>query len=455
MEVSLKPNKTQKSSETPPTSENETQIEPIEFDDIFKYYDFEPANIKEKEVAEIIRQNKKNMIQRMINRLNRELPKISQFLPDFSPLEYYIAFDLGNGDPETIILKSCDKDFIKEVKYTAKDKISLLDPRVRQKRLKQLAEERERELNQEEEEEEDNEDDRQSESETDSSSDLDSDSEDSDKESRRTSSRHITTRNHKKESSSSGSKPGEKLHITHRHHRVRDQSKKSDLPLPEGVDQKVWHKWSTIHQASYLAGIQNPNTYFYRNVAPGEKQKNGPWSAEEKKLFLKRLDEVRQQGSTKSQWGIFSQAIPGRVGYQCANFYRKLIANKEIEDPSYFTDEDGILRHKKVINEDKYAKKKRGSKDDEPQLSLYEKRSQENPLVGAIDSITNEKINVPAMSPGGYILDYKTWTNIINNKDAKDPFTMTHINKRQLIILNNDNIDEYRDKIKNLEFSQS
>lgn len=448
MEVSFKPNKTPKTSDTPPTSENETQIEPIEMEDIFKYYDFEPANIKEKQVAEIIRQNKKNMIQRMVNRLNRALPQISQFLPDFTPLEYYIAFDMGSGDPDNIILQSTDKNFIKRVKSEAKDKISLLDPRVRQKRLKQLEEERERELNKEEEED----DECQSETDTDSSSDSDSDS--SDDGDSKVPARHIMTRNQKKEGSSSTSKSSEKLHIRHKHHRVRDQSKKNDLPLPEGVDPKVWHKWSTIHQASYLAGIQNPNTYFYRNVAPGEKQKNGPWSAEEKKLFLKRLEEVRQEGSTKSQWGIFSQAIPGRVGYQCANFYRKLILNKEIEDPSYFTDEDGILRHKKSVSDgDGYTKKKRGSKEEEPQLSLYDKMSQENPLVHAIDDMTLEEIKVPAISPDGYILDYKTWVSIIQ-KDQENPYTRAHINKRQLIILTKENIDQYRDKIKNLQFKE-
>lgn len=38
----------------------------------------------------------------------------------------------------------------------------------------------------------------------------------------------------------------------------------------------------------------------------------------EKKLFFDRMKEVGVNG----QWGIFSMAIPGRVGYQCSNFYR-------------------------------------------------------------------------------------------------------------------------------------
>jgi hypothetical protein len=36
---------------------------------------------------------------------------------------------------------------------------------------------------------------------------------------------------------------------------------------------------------------------------------------EEKELFFKRLAEVGADG----QWGIFSIAVPGRVGYQVPN----------------------------------------------------------------------------------------------------------------------------------------
>jgi hypothetical protein len=41
------------------------------------------------------------------------------------------------------------------------------------------------------------------------------------------------------------------------------------------------------------------------------------------------------------QWGVFSQAIPGRVGYQCSNFYRQLIESGQIKDPNYIVDEKG------------------------------------------------------------------------------------------------------------------
>ena len=429
MEVSFQSTSLAKMQDPPSTSESENQIDPITIDDIFKYYDFEPSSIKDPQVMQIIRDNKKDRMTRIVDRLNRCLPQIAQFLPNLTPLEYYIAFDFCCNDPESVILQSTDKHFLNRVRHEAADRKSLLNPTIRKERQKQLDEERERELNNEEE---------------------DDDEYESDEDERNDG--EYTRKNVNDDDNDERKSLG---FIKHKHHEHRDQSNKIDLPRPNGVDAKVWHKWSTIHQASYLAGIQNPNTYFYRNCAPGEKQKNGPWSDEEKRLFLNRLKEMRKQGVTKSKWGIFSQAIPGRVGYQCANFYRKLVIAKEIEDPSYYQDEDGVLRHKKVVSnsKSKYRKiYKKDKKDDEPTLSLYERQSKKNPFEHAIDSITKEEIKVPAMSPDGYVLDYSTWLNIIKEK-AENPFTRAHIKtKRELVLLTKKNIDEYRDKIKNLSF---
>ena len=70
--------------------------------------------------------------------------------------------------------------------------------------------------------------------------------------------------------------------------------------------------WSDARMKAYQAMKKNPNAYYYRFNAPGETQRNGTWSKEEDELFFKRLEEVGADG----QWGIFSIAIPGRVGYQ-------------------------------------------------------------------------------------------------------------------------------------------
>ena len=70
--------------------------------------------------------------------------------------------------------------------------------------------------------------------------------------------------------------------------------------------------WSDARIRAYQSLKTNPNTYFYRFNAPGEMQRNGVWSKDEHKMFMKRLTEVGADG----QWGVFSMTIPGRVGYQ-------------------------------------------------------------------------------------------------------------------------------------------
>ena len=65
----------------------------------------------------------------------------------------------------------------------------------------------------------------------------------------------------------------------------------------------------------------NPNAYFYRHVAPHEKQAQGEWSQEEQDRFM---DVVRQWG-VGDNWGLFASHIAQRVGYQCSAFYRDVI----------------------------------------------------------------------------------------------------------------------------------
>ncbi|PVU95956.1 hypothetical protein BB561_001485 [Smittium simulii] len=95
--------------------------------------------------------------------------------------------------------------------------------------------------------------------------------------------------------------------------------------------------WSLARIKAYKAIKTKPNTYYYRFNAPGEVQRVGAWSDHEKKLFHTRLAEIGANG----QWGIFSMSIPGRVGYQCSNYYRYLIENNKIKDPNYVLDSKG------------------------------------------------------------------------------------------------------------------
>lgn len=87
--------------------------------------------------------------------------------------------------------------------------------------------------------------------------------------------------------------------------------------------------WTECKKQAWQHLDDNPNTFFYRHVLPGEKKKNGAWSEDEKVLFLKVLKE---HPPIKGHWGLFSRYIPSRVGYQCNAFYKRLVSSGEIEE---------------------------------------------------------------------------------------------------------------------------
>ncbi|PVV03420.1 hypothetical protein BB560_002097 [Smittium megazygosporum] len=113
---------------------------------------------------------------------------------------------------------------------------------------------------------------------------------------------------------------------------AKDPSKANSADLKNAMK-----GWSLARIKAYQAIDTKPNAYYYRFNAPGEVQRTGPWSEKEKKLFHDRLAEIGANGS----WGIFSMVIPGRVGYQCSNYYRYLIQNNLIKDPNYVLDKNG------------------------------------------------------------------------------------------------------------------
>eukprot|EP00124_Ichthyophonus_hoferi_P005474 Ihof_evm1s803 gene=Ihof_evmTU1s803 len=122
--------------------------------------------------------------------------------------------------------------------------------------------------------------------------------------------------------------------------------------------------WSPARQQAYKLINENPNAYYYRFNAPGDEQKNGAWTKEEAILFEARLAECGADG----QWGIFSMKIPGRVGYQCSNYYRSQIEKGKMKDPNYFLDEKGKARYlfKNKSKEPAVRRfKRKGSDDDD------------------------------------------------------------------------------------------
>jgi len=244
----------------------------------------------------------------------------------------------------------------------------------------------------------------------------------------------------------------------------------SSLPVPPGIPADTWAKWSLARRQSYYLMKKNPNAYYYRNTAPGVPYKTGPFTAEEKKLFMKRLEEFNKTDRIiTGEWGLFSLGIPGRVGYQCSNYYRKLIEKGEIHDPSYVKDGNGKYHHvshfkNATSNQKKVFKKEVVSKkpvkiqsltlfssslksNSLPQtISMYDRWALSNPIPGWIDQITGEEIKVPAISPDGTLLDYKTWLQTLKSS-SEDPFTKKPITKRQLTIISCENWDDFKDQI--------
>lgn len=67
--------------------------------------------------------------------------------------------------------------------------------------------------------------------------------------------------------------------------------------------------------------------------------------------------------------------IPGRVGYQCSNYYRQLIKEGEIHDENYEVDENGKLTFKFRNSEGKsvFARGKESTKPSKPKKTTKRK----------------------------------------------------------------------------------
>ncbi|KAI8098121.1 uncharacterized protein B0P05DRAFT_447743, partial [Gilbertella persicaria] len=100
--------------------------------------------------------------------------------------------------------------------------------------------------------------------------------------------------------------------------------------------QECVKEWQSPRIKAWEARHSAPDSYYYRFVVPGEGQQNGAWSAEEHKLFMQRYHEWMTKGyKIGNAWGVFSMGIPHRVGYQCMNYYRKLVSDGKLKDESY------------------------------------------------------------------------------------------------------------------------
>jgi hypothetical protein len=118
----------------------------------------------------------------------------------------------------------------------------------------------------------------------------------------------------------------------------------------------------------------NPNAYFYRHVAPGVVQRTGGWDADEKQMFL---EAVKIHHPSQGKWGIFAQHSPGRVGYQCRNFYHKLLESGELTAAP--GELEGIRRGGKRMRADRIPKSAITEESEGENVSLSEDTDDSDP----------------------------------------------------------------------------
>ena len=81
----------------------------------------------------------------------------------------------------------------------------------------------------------------------------------------------------------------------------------------------------------------------------------------------------------------------------------------------------------------------------------YHELESVNPLPGYLDQLTLKPMRLATLSPDGYVLDYDTWIKLLKEQKV-NPFTQNKIKtQRELIILTQDNFNQYKDMIVNLE----
>jgi len=93
-------------------------------------------------------------------------------------------------------------------------------------------------------------------------------------------------------------------------------------------------------------------------------------------------------------------------------------------------------------------KKQRAELEVDASAAVPEEEDVDNPLPGYLDPITFEEVCKPAISPYGHVLGYQTWLkSLLQDPKNVCPITKQPLNKRDLVLLTWENIEQYRDKI--------
>ena len=108
--------------------------------------------------------------------------------------------------------------------------------------------------------------------------------------------------------------------------------------------------WSDAQKKAWRQKASNPNEFYYRFNVSGQLQKKGEWDKAEHKLFMERVLEL----GVNEKWGLWSKTIPGRIGYCCSNYMKRMREREDVTDLNYYFDKNkgDLAKWKKPKNVD-------------------------------------------------------------------------------------------------------
>merc|ERR1712154_358483 len=118
----------------------------------------------------------------------------------------------------------------------------------------------------------------------------------------------------------------------------------------------------------------------------------------------------------------------------------------------------GPQKKRKLSPKKKKSKKKKAKKSKKTKKKEKEEEEEEDTgalgkiLGDMVDIMTGDTLKQPAISPYGHVMEYNSWCNVLRNARTKNkcPFTKQKMTRRSLIKLDEDNIEQYKDKIVNI-----
>ncbi|EAX85366.1 hypothetical protein TVAG_092860 [Trichomonas vaginalis G3] len=222
---------------------------------------------------------------------------------------------------------------------------------------------------------------------------------------------------------------------------IISEASQRGFPLRE---QKVTKSISKSYSDLDSDGDQDEEMYSSRKKKKnGKKKSSVNWEPEEISEFVYQYNNFIQEQT----WSAFCSRFYGKTEEDCEQLLKKLRKQGKITIEAPKAEPKSKKLNFVAITFVKGDRRVRVG----PTSIENEERMAMNPIPGYIDMITQTPMEIPAVSPDDYVLDYSTWLKLLNEKKV-NPFTQNHLtSKRQLVILTIDNFDEYKDRIVNLE----